>query len=63
MQKGMYMDEIYQTIKDLDKAAKDNDMTDWELTFIGDMFEKANKRWTFTPKQIEQIERLTDKYS
>lgn len=56
------MDEIRQTIQDLDKAAKDNDMTDWELTFIADMFEKANKGWTLTQNQISHIERLAEKY-
>ena len=47
-------------IDELDKASTENDMTEWELTFISDLKEKKPK--TLTDRQVDVLERLFEKY-
>jgi hypothetical protein len=54
---------IRDTVQELDAAVVDNDMTDWELSFLASMMEKVkNRHRFFSPGQVEQIERLAEKY-
>ena len=49
---------LKELVEELDDYVKDNNVTDWELNFIADLFGKA----TFSFKQKEQIIRLWEKY-
>ena len=54
---------LYETVEALDAAVRDNEMSDWELSFLASMMDKVAKRHRFfSPGQVESIERMAEKY-
>lgn len=53
---------LWDMVKEIDDKARDENFTDWELTFTADMMLRREDHRGYTPGQKEHILRLWEKY-
>ena len=54
--------KLWDIVKELDDAVKVNNVTDWELNFISSIMDQRTAKRSYSPKQVEHILRLREKY-